>query len=62
MLLPMCISSYGYTWEVGKALKKLELFSAVPRATAIRFPPAVQTSRVHKQLDTVKHAKDEPIH
>ena len=33
MLLAVRISSYGCTWEVWKALKKLELLSATPRAT-----------------------------
>ena len=30
MLLAVCISSYGCTWEVWRALKKLELLSAAP--------------------------------
>ena len=29
MLLAVRISSYGYTWEVWRALKKLELHSAI---------------------------------
>ena len=33
MLLAVRISSYGCTWEVWRALKKLELLSAAPRAT-----------------------------
>ena len=33
MLLAVRISSYEYTWEVWRALKKLELLSAAPRAT-----------------------------
>ena len=33
MLLAVRFSSYGYTWEVWGALKKLELFSSAPRAT-----------------------------
>ena len=32
MLLAVRISSYGCTWEVWRALKKLELLSAAPRA------------------------------
>ena len=33
MLLAVRISSYGCTWEVWRARKKLELLSAAPRAT-----------------------------
>ena len=33
MLLAVRISSYGCTWEVWRALKKLELLSATPQAT-----------------------------
>ena len=33
MLLTVHISSYRYTWEVWKALKKLELFLTVPQRT-----------------------------
>ena len=33
MLLAVRISSYGCTWEVWRALKRLELHSAAPRAT-----------------------------
>ena len=32
MLLAVCISSYGCTWEVWRALKKIEFLSATPRA------------------------------
>ena len=37
MLLAVCISSYGCTWEVYRAIKKLELLSAAPRATLTNF-------------------------
>ena len=37
MLLAVRISSYGCTWEVWRALKKLELLSAAPRATLNAF-------------------------
>ena len=37
MLLAVRISSYECTWEVWRALKKLELLSAVPRATPTHF-------------------------
>ena len=33
MLLAARISGFGCTWEVWRALKKLELLSAAPRAT-----------------------------
>ena len=33
MLLAVRTSSYGCTWEVWRALKKLGLLSAAPRAT-----------------------------
>ena len=46
MLLAVRISSYGCTWEVWRALKKLELLSAAPRATLTHFR-ALQASRVH---------------
>ena len=37
MLLAVRISSYGCTWEVWRALGKLELLSAAPRATLTHF-------------------------
>ena len=37
MLLAVRISSYECTWEVLRALKKLELLSAAPRATLTHF-------------------------
>ena len=37
MLLAVRISSYGCTWEVWRALEKLELLSAAPRATLTHF-------------------------
>ena len=46
MLLAVRISSYGCTWEVWRALKKLELHSEL-----LRIFSALQTSRVHPQLD-----------
>ena len=35
MLLGVRISSYGCTWEVWRAVKRLELLSAAPRATQL---------------------------
>ena len=37
MLLAVRILSYGCTWEVWRALEKLELLSAAPRATLTHF-------------------------
>ena len=37
MFLAVRISSYGCTWEVWRALKKLELFSVAPRASYASF-------------------------
>ena len=59
MLLAVRISSYGCTWEVWRALKKLELLSAAPRATLTllscspNFPSA--------SITRYTHAKHEPI-
>ena len=50
MLLAVRISSYGCTWEVWRALKKIELISAAPRAILTQFR-ALQTSRVHLSLN-----------
>ena len=57
MLLAVRISSYGCTWEVWRALKKLELLSAAPRATLTHlscspnFPCASITRYTHaKQI------------
>ena len=49
MVLAGHISSYGCTWEVWRALKKLEFLS--PRAP-LTLLSALQTSRVHPSLDT----------
>ena len=43
MLLPVLISSCGCTWEVWRALKKIELLGA----QLLRIFSAFQTSRVH---------------
>ena len=42
MLLAVRISSYGYTWEVGRALKKLELLELL-----LSIFRALQTSCMH---------------
>ena len=43
MLLAVRLSSYGCTWEVGRALVKLEL----RLVQLLRFSRALPTSRVH---------------
>ena len=50
-MLSVRTSSYGCTWEVWRALKKLELPSATPRAELLRFSRALQTSQAHPYLD-----------
>ena len=59
MLLAVRIVSYGCTWEVWRALKKLELLSATPRATLTLlsyFPNFPRAS-----ITRYTHAKHEPI-
>ena len=46
MLLAVRILSYGCTWEVWRALKKLELLSAALEQLLSIFR-ALQTSRLH---------------
>ena len=55
MLLAVRISSYGCTWEVWRALKKLELLSAAPALLSCspNFPRA--------SITRYTHAKHEPI-
>ena len=63
MLLAVRISSYGCTWEVWRALKKLELLSAAPRATLThlscspKFPRALS---MNKFLNFMKLFTDQP--
>ena len=59
MLLAVCISSYGCTWEVWRALKKLELLLAAPRTTLthlLRSPNFLRAS-----ITRYTHAKHEQI-
>ena len=57
MLLAVRISSYGCTWEVWRALKKLELLSAAPRASlthslcSTNFPRASITRYRHASMN-----------
>lgn len=53
MLLVVGISSYGCTWEVWIALKKLVLLSVVPWATLMLL--------LHASIAQYTHAKHEPI-
>ena len=56
MLLAVRISSYGCTWVVWRALKKLELLPATPRATLTyfscfpNFPHASITRYMYEQI------------
>ena len=59
MLLAVRISSYGCTWEVWRALKKLELLSAAPRATLTHFSCPPNFPRV--SITKYTHAKHEQI-
>ena len=59
MLLAVHISSYGCTWEVWRALKKLELLSAAPRATLTHFPCSPNFPRA--SITRCTHAKHEQI-
>ena len=59
MLLALRISSYGCTWEVWGALKKLELLSAAPRTTRTHlscspnFPQAFITRYTHAKHEQI---------
>ena len=64
MLLAVRISSYGCTWKIWRALKKLDLLSAAPRATLTHLscspslPRASITRYTHaKQLSISSRAK-----
>ena len=59
MLLAVHISTYGYTWEVWRALKKLELLSAVPRATFTHFSSSPDFPRA--SITRYTHANHEQI-
>ena len=59
MLLAVHILSYGCTWEVQRALKKLELLSAVPRATLMHF--WCSPNSPHASVTQYIHAKHEKI-
>ena len=59
MLLAVRISSSGFTWEVWRALKKLELLSAAPRATLILLSCSPDFPRA--SITRYTHAKHEPV-
>ena len=59
MLLAVRISSYGCTWEVWRALKKLELLSAAPQATLMHFSYSPNFPRA--SMTRYTHAKHEQI-
>ena len=59
MLLAVRISSHGCTWEVWRALKKLELLSATPRATLTLLSCSPNFPRA--SITRYTHSKHEPI-
>ena len=59
MLLAVRISSYECTWEVWRALQKLELLSATPGATLTLFSWSPNFPRA--SITRYTHAKHEPI-
>ena len=59
MLLAVRISSYGCTWEVWRALKKLELLSATPPATLTLLSCSPNFPRA--SITRYTHAKHEPV-
>ena len=59
MPLAVRISSYGCTWEVWRALKKLELLSTAPRATLTLLSCSPNFPRA--SITRYTHAKHEPI-
>ena len=60
MLLAVPISNYGCTWKVWRALKKLELHSAVsPRATLTNLSFSPNFPRV--SISRFTHVKHEQI-
>ena len=59
MLLAVRILSYGCTWEVWRALKKLELLSAAPRATLTHF--SCSPNFLRASITRYTHTKHEQI-
>ena len=59
MLLAVRLSSYGCTWEVWRALKKLELLSAAPRTTLTHLSCSPNFPRA--SITRYTHAKHEQI-
>ena len=59
MLLAVRISSYGCTWEVWRALKKLGLLTAAPRATLTHLSCSPNVPRA--SITRYTHAKHEQI-
>ena len=59
MLLAVRISSYGCTWKVWRALKKLELLSATPQATLTLLSCSPNFPRA--SITRYTHAEHEPI-
>ena len=61
MLLAVRISSYGCTWEVWSARKKLELLSAAPRATLTHLSCSPTKLPGRASITQCTHAKHEQL-
>ena len=59
MLLAVHILSHGCTWEVWRALKKLELLLAASRATLTHF--SCSPNFLHASITRYMHTKHEQI-
>ena len=59
MLLAVHISSHGCTWEVWRALKKLELLLAAHQATLTHF--SCSPNFLHASITRYSHIKHEQI-
>ena len=56
MLLAVSILSYGCTWEVWRALKKLELHSAISSCNCYAsFVLSKLPARIHNSIKQAKH-------
>ena len=53
-ILSVRISSYGCTWEVWRAFKKLELLSAAPRTTLAHFSCSPNFPRTHAKHEQIR--------
>ena len=61
MLLAVRIASYGCTWEVWRAHKKLELLSAAPRAPLPHLSCSPTKLPGHESITRYRQAKHEQL-